>query len=170
MEQKSSKSLIITYGLLLGTVSILMSVIKYVFSSDILEKSVIESIIGILITIAFVVIPITIFKKENNSFLTLSQSLKIGLGVSAIAGVLGAIYFFIFANYVQPDFFERLMDSQMKEALKSNPSLSAEQMRQGMEMGKRFIAPMFYAMIIITSLFFGFLTSLITGLAVRKEQ
>ena len=169
MEQKTSKNLIITYGLLLGTVSILMSVIKYVFSSNVLDKSIIESIIGILITVALVVIPITIFKKENNSHLTLSQSLKIGMGVSAIAGVIGALYFFVFANYVQSDILDKLLDMQIKEAIKANPSMSAEQMQQGMEMAKKFIMPMFYTMIIITSLFFGFLTSLITGLALRKE-
>jgi hypothetical protein len=170
MEQKTSKNLIITYGLLLGTVSILISVIKYVFSSNILDKSIIESVTGILITIALVVIPITIFKKENNSQLTLSQSLKIGMGVSAIAGVIGALYFFVFANYIQPDIIDKLMDMQIKEAMKTNPSMSAEQMQQGMGMAKKFIMPMFYTMVIITSLFFGFLTSLITGLALRKEQ
>ena len=169
MEQKTSKNLIITYGLLLGTVSILISVIKYVFSSNILDKSIIESVTGILITIALVVIPITIFKKENNSQLTLSQSLKIGMGVSAIAGVIGALYFFVFANYIQPDIIDKLMDMQIKEAMKTNPSMSAEQMQQGMGMAKKFIMPMFYTMVIITSLFFGFLTSLITGLALRKE-
>ena len=168
--QKTSKNLIITYGLLLGTVSILISVIKYVFSSNILDKSIIESVTGILITIALVVIPITIFKKENNSQLTLSQSLKIGMGVSAIAGVIGALYFFVFANYIQPDIIDKLMDMQIKEAMKTNPSMSAEQMQQGMGMAKKFIMPMFYTMVIITSLFFGFLTSLITGLALRKEQ
>ena len=170
MEQKTSKNLIITYGLLLGTVSILISVIKYVFSINILDKSIIESVTGILITIALVVIPITIFKKENNSQLTLSQSLKIGMGVSAIAGVIGALYFFVFANYIQPDIIDKLMDMQIKEAMKTNPSMSAEQMQQGMGMAKKFIMPMFYTMVIITSLFFGFLTSLITGLALRKEQ
>jgi hypothetical protein len=170
MEQKTSKNLIITYGLLLGTVSILISVIKYVFSSNILDKSIIESVTGILITIALVVIPITIFKKENNSQLTLSQSLKIGMGVSAIAGVIGALYFFVFANYIQPDIIDKLMNMQIKEAMKTNPSMSAEQMQQGMGMAKKFIMPMFYTMVIITSLFFGFLTSLITGLALRKEQ
>jgi uncharacterized membrane protein (DUF106 family) len=59
---------------------------------------------------------------------------------------------------------------KIKEAMKTNPSMSAEQMQQGMGMAKKFIMPMFYTMVIITSLFFGFLTSLITGLALRKEQ
>jgi hypothetical protein len=169
MEQKSSKSLILTYGMLLGTLSILMSVIKYVFSGNILEKSVVESIIGILITIVLVVVPIVVFKKENNSNLSLSQSLKIGMGVSAIAGVIGLIYFFVFANYIETDLFEKLTELQMKEALKANPSMSAEQLQKGMDMAKNFIAPMFYTMLLISSLFFGFLTSLITGLALRKQ-
>jgi len=99
----------------------------------------------------------------------LSQSIKIGLGVSAIAGIIGAIYFFVFANYIEPNFADNLMNVQMKEAMASNPNVSEAQMQEGMEMAKGFMMPMFYTMVILSNLFFGLIISLIAGLVLRKE-
>ncbi|MBP6556782.1 MAG: DUF4199 domain-containing protein [Flavobacterium sp.] len=169
MEKNSSKSLIISYGILLGIVSILMAVLKYVLSSNYLEKNYLETVIGILITIAFIVIPIYTYRKNNNGLLSLSQSIKIGLGVAAIAGLIGAVYFFIFANYIQPEFADNLLNVQMKEAMESNPNVSSAQMEEGMQMAKKFMMPMFYAMVVISNLFFGLIISLIAGLILRKE-
>ena len=169
MEKTSSKSLILSYGFLLGLVSILMSVLKYVLSSNYLEKNFFETLAGILITVALVVLPIYYYRKNNNGLLSLSQSIKIGLGVSAIAGIIGAIYFFVFANYIEPNFADNLMNVQMKEAMASNPNVSEAQMQEGMEMAKGFMMPMFYTMVILSNLFFGLIISLIAGLVLRKE-
>lgn len=170
MEKTTTKSLIITYGLLLGVLSVLSAVVKYVISGNATDKSVLESIIGIVMTIALIVIPINIHKKNNQGFLTLSDSFKIGLGVSAIAGIIGVIYFVIFANYIQPEFAENLLNSEVKKSMESNPNLSAADMQKGMAMAKSFMMPMFYTMIIVANLFFGFLISLIAGLVLRKQQ
>ena len=169
MEKTTTKSLIITYGTLLGILSVLSAVLKYVISGNVAEKSVVETIIGIILTIVLIVVPINIHKKNNNGFLTLSDSFKIGLGVSAIAGVIGVIYFVIFANYIQPDFAENLFNSEVKKSMESNPNISAADIQKGTEMAKSFMMPMFYTMIIVANLFFGFLISLIAGLILRKQ-
>ena len=169
MEKTTAKSLIITYGLLLGILSVFVSVLKFVFSSNIMERSFLESAVGFLLIVAFIVIPIMTYKKSNGTLLSLSDAFKIGLGVSAIGGVIGAVYFFIFANYIQPDFPEKLLNMQMAEAMK-NPNVSHEDLQKGMEIAKKFMMPMAYAMIVITNMFFGFLTSLVAGLILRKQQ
>lgn len=168
MEKQSSKSLIVTYGILLGTLSVLISVIKYVFSSNFLEKNVFESVIGFLLIIILIVIPIKIFR-NSNVILKVSDAIKIGLGVTLIAGLISVVYFYVLANFIQPNLSELIMNTEMEKALKENPNMSSSDMAKGMEMGKKFVMPMLYMGIIIVNLFIGLLVSSISGLILKKE-
>lgn len=167
-QKQSIKNLIFTFGFILALLSILVSVVKYVMGRH-LENSAIDSIIGLVLLIALVVYPITLFKKQNNGFITLSQSLKIGLGVAAVAAVISVIYFVIFANYIEPEFVNDVMSAEMSRQIKANPNMSKADLEKGMEVGKGFVLPMLYGGIIVVNLFLGFITSLITGLAIKKE-
>lgn len=167
-QKQSIKNLIFTFGFILALLSILLSVVKYVMGKH-LENSAIDSIIGLVLLIALVVYPITLFKKQNNGYINLSQSLKIGLGVAAVAAVISVGYFIIFANFIEPEFVNDVMSAEMSRQMKANPTMSKADLDKGMEMGKGFVLPMLYGGIIVVNLFLGFITSLITGLAIKKE-
>ncbi|NBL64899.1 DUF4199 family protein [Flavobacterium sp. NST-5] len=170
MEKQSMKSLILNYGIMLGVISIMISVIGYITSDNYFEQNSIVQIIGTLLLIVFIVIPIRIFKKNNNGFLELGQAIKISLGVSAISAILSAVYIWVFSNYIEPDFLNMLIEYQKAEAIKANPTMSAEQLNQGIEAARNFMMPMTYVMIIAVTLFVGFLTGLITGLVLKKSR
>lgn len=167
-QKQSIKNLIILYGTVLALLTILISVLKYVFGNY-LERNVWESIFGFVLLIVLIAYPIKVFKNENNGFLNLSQSFKIGLGVAAVAGILSIAYFFVFANYIEPDFINQVLDAQMSEAIKQNPDISRDEIEKGKEMGKGFVMPMLYGGILIMNLFFGFIIALISGLVMKKE-
>ncbi|MCB0443143.1 MAG: DUF4199 domain-containing protein [Flavobacterium sp.] len=167
-QNHSIKSLILLYGTILAVVSILISVVKYTMGNH-LERNVWESILGIALMIALTVYPIMLFKKGNNGLLNLSQSIKIGLGIAAVAGIISIVYFFVFANYIEPEFAKQVMDAQMSEAVKQNPNISSADLEKGREMGQKFVMPMLYGGIIVVNLFLGFIISLIAGLAMKKE-
>lgn len=165
-QQLSSKNLILTYGLLLGVLTILISVIKYMTGNH-LERTAIDSIIGIILMIALIVIPIRIYKKQNNEKLSLSESIKIGLGISAVYAVIYVLYMFVFANYIEPGFVGELMDIEMQKLEDQN--MSSEQLDQAMGMMEGFMMPIMYVSILIMSLIIGLIISLITGLVLKKE-
>ncbi len=167
-QKQSIKNLILLYGTVLAVLTILISVFKYTFGNY-LERNAWESVLGFALLIGLIVYPIKVFKNENNGFLNLSQSFKIGLGVAAVAGILSIVYFFIFANYIEPDFVNQVMDAQISEAIKQNPSMSRDELDKGREMGKGFVMPMLYGGILIMNLFFGFIIALIAGLVMKKE-
>ena len=167
-QKQSIKSLILTYGAILAVTTILISVVKYAMGKH-LERSAWDSILGIALMIALIVYPIMQLKKENNSLLSISQSLNIGLGVAAISGVISVLYFFAFANYIEPDFAKDIMDAQISEAIKENPNLSSEDLEKGKEVGIKFVMPMMYGGIVVMNLILGFIISLIAGLAMKKE-
>ncbi|RAR51015.1 DUF4199 domain-containing protein [Flavobacterium lacus] len=167
-QKQSIKSLILLYGTILAIVTILISVVKYAMGNH-LERNVWESVLGIALMIALTVYPIMQLKKDNNGLLNLSQSIKIGLGVAAVSGIISIVYFFVFANYIEPNFAKEVMDVQMSEAIKQNPNLSSADLEKGREMGQKFVMPMLYGGIIVVNLFLGFIISLIAGLAMKKE-
>jgi Protein of unknown function (DUF4199) len=168
MEKQSSKNLIVTYGILLGTLSVLISVVKYTFSANFLEKNIFENVLGLLLIIILIVIPIRLFRNSNIT-LKVSDAMKIGLGVAVIAGLISIIYFYILANYIQPDLSDLIINTEMEKAMKENPNMSSADMAKGIEMGKKFVMPMLYMGIIIANLFIGLLVSSISGLILKKE-
>ncbi len=170
MEKQTIKSLILNYGIMLGVISVMVSVIGYVTTDNYFEQNSVIQIVGTLLLIVFIVIPIRIFKKNNNGFLELGQANKIGLGVSAISALIAVAYIWVFSTYIETDFLNMMIEVQKREALKANPNMSAEQMEQGFEAAKNFMMPMMYIMIIAMTLFIGFLTGLITGLVLRKSR
>lgn len=165
-QQHSQKNLIFTYGILLGVLTILISVIKYMTGNH-LERTFIETIIGIILMIVLIVIPIRIFKKQNNDKLSLSESIKIGLGVSAVYAVLYVVYMFVFANYLEPNFVSDLMEIETQKLEDQN--LTSEQIDQAVGMMEGFMMPIMYVSILIMSLIIGLIIALITGLALKKE-
>lgn len=167
-QKQSIKSLILLYGIILAVITILISVVKYAMGNH-LERNVWESVFGIALMIALTVYPIMLFKKGNNGFLNLSQSIKIGLGVAAVSGIISILYFFVFANFIEPEFAKQVMDAQMTEAIKQNPEISSADLEKGREIGQKFVMPMLYGGIIVVNLFLGFIISLIAGLAMKKE-
>jgi|LauGreDrversion4_2_1035121.scaffolds.fasta_scaffold298421_3 hypothetical protein len=168
MENKNTiKKLIITYGIILGLSTVFVSVIKYVFGNY-LEKSFIESMIGFTLMIVLIVYPIKFLKKENKGYLKLSEALKIGLGISVISGLISVLYIYVFANFIEAEFTNNILNMEV-DKLKSS-SMTTSDLKKSVEMMKNYMYPMMIAGIIIMNLFVGFLISLITGLALKKEQ
>ena len=55
--------------------------------------------------IAFMVLGIKKVKESNEGLLSLGEGLKTGMGIALISGIVGIIYFLLFVNFIDPDFF-----------------------------------------------------------------
>ena len=167
MEKKSLKSLILSYGLILGLLLIAVSVSKY-FLIGYLEKSIFESILGFIIIIIFIYLPINFYKKQNDGYLKLSEAIKIGLGVSLIGALIAVLYIYLFSSFIEPDFKDEIMRNEIEKMKKGSTPI--ESIKQAAEMMKNYMMPMMYFGIIIMNLILGLIISLITGLALKKEN
>lgn len=166
----NSKKIMLTYGAILGVVSVLFGVISYVMGNT-FQPHWSMQLLGFLVLILFIVLGLREFKKQNSGFLKLSQALKTGIGIAAISAVIGIIYFVIFTSVIEPDYFEQYIEFQRTTALENNTSATPEQIEQGLEMSKPFMNTGFFAGIqFIMAIFFGFIISLIAGLAMKREN
>ena len=166
-QTTSSKSIMINNGLILGLISILISVSVYAVG-DVYDQHWSISLISFLIMVAVLVMGIKKFKASNGGFLTIGGAIKIGLGIALISGIISVLYTFVFTSYIEPDFFMNM--AQVQEQKLIDAGLTDEQIEMQLEMmGKMSGTTMTSAMILIFSLFFGFIISLISG-AIMKEK
>lgn len=167
-QSPSIQKIALNYGVLLGLFTIVLQVISYALDTHI-DRPWWLTFGQLLISIAIIVLGLKAFKNENNSYLTFGQSIKTGLAISLIAGIISIIFNYIFITYIDPDFIQKTMDFTREEMAK-NPNLTEEQINMSMEMSAKFMTPwIMSAFAIIGTMFFGFIISVIAGLALRKN-
>ncbi|MFS4492167.1 DUF4199 domain-containing protein [Maribacter sp. 2308TA10-17] len=157
-----------TYGLLLGGVSVIFSLMLYSMDLHYEQGWDIRSI-GIALTIAAIVFGMIQFKKANGGYLTIVQGLKLGAGIALISGILGLIWYALLSNVIEPDFFDKSMEIAKVKVLEENPKMTDEQWNQGVEMQKKF-AWMAYPIILIINIITGLVIGLIASLFLKKQN
>ena len=164
-----TKKIALNYGLILGFVSILYHVILFAMGKH-LEGGAVVMLISIAITAVFIVLGLKKYKEANNGLLSLGQGLKTGIAIAMISVVIYIIYTMIFMYVISPESVEHGMEIA-RQKLMENPNMSEEQIEQALEMQKKFSGPAFLIPImLIMSLFIGFVISLIASLIMKKTD
>ncbi|MGB5943642.1 MAG: DUF4199 domain-containing protein [Leeuwenhoekiella sp.] len=170
MENKTNsfKNIAFTNGVLLAASSIVILVLMYVLN---LPQEWYISIISMAITIYLIATGITSLKKSQGGYISLVESLKMGMAIAAIAGVIGGLFAFIHYTFIYPEFIDTALEQSREQTLKFSPDLSDEDLEKSMEFSRMVSTPFVYATIsLIGTIFIGFIISLITGLVVKKED
>jgi heme O synthase-like polyprenyltransferase len=169
-SQTSNKNLILTYGVLLGFLSVAFAVVLYVMEMHV-EGGWFNFIISIALSVGVLVLAYNHYKKDNGGYMGLSEALKIGLGIALIAGLISVIYQFILTQYIDPDFMQKMLEVQQQKMVENNPELTQEQLDMATSMAEKFSSPLITSAItLITSLFFGFIYALIVGLIMKNPR
>ena len=169
-QKSSATQIMLNYGLILGIISVLLAVANYAFG-DIYQPHWSISVVSGAATILVIVFGLKQFKANNNGFLNLGQALKTGLGIALISGLVYVIYFYIFVNFIEADYFTNLATFQESTMIETYPNMSDEQLETSLEMAQKFSGfGMVAAIAMIMSLFFGFIVSLIAGLIMKKSE
>lgn len=172
MENQTPKltTYMLKYGGLLGGVSVIFALM--LFSLDLhygQEPAV--NYVNYLITIVGIVFGIYTFRKDNEGFLSLGEALKIGLGISLISAVIAIIYTGLLMNVIEPTFMEKASEIAKNKMIDENPEMTQEQLNIALDMMKKFQGfGVISAFILIFSLFFGLLISLVSGLILKKAR
>lgn len=168
-QEPSIKKIALNYGILLALLSIVTQVISYVLDVHI-DRPLWLTILQIAISVGVVVMGLKAYKTANEGYLTLIQALKIGVAISLIAGIIAVLFNYIFMNYIDPDYIQKAMDFSQEQMIEQNPNMSQDQIDMAMNMSAKFMTPaVMAAFAMISSLFFGFLISLVTGLIMKRN-
>ena len=122
------------------------------------------------ITAAVIVWGIKKYKEANNGLLSLGQGIKTGIAIALISSVVYIIYTLLFMNVISPESMEQGLEIA-RQKLMDNPNMSEEQIEAAIEMQKKFTGPTFLIPImLIFSLFIGFVVSLIASLIMKRTE
>ncbi len=112
-QQSSIKSTMITYGLILGGISVVFRLMLFFLDMHYQQPPAV-GIVSIVIMIGLLVYAFIQYKKENEGFLSLSEALKIGLGISLISAIIGIVYSFILTEVLDPATVQKTLDFQFE--------------------------------------------------------
>ena len=169
-QNSSLKSNIITYGIILGSISVVFQLMLFLLDMHYKNDST-AGIVALLITSGVLVYSFIVFKKNNEGYMTLSEALKIGLGVSLISAIIGIIYTQLLVNVLDPDTMQKSLELSIDNMRAQNPEIPQEALETARSIQEKMSSPLIFSGIqIIFSLFFGFIISLIGGLIVKKSR
>lgn len=161
------KNTAIKFGIIAGLVSIILSLVFY-FTN--VEYNSWSRYVSMLVTMVMIFIGVKIIADENaNKFISFGSLFKAGMYITLIFTIISIIYYFLYTNFINPDFMDGLMQSQ-KEQMAAK-GLSEEKIEMAMEMTQKFSSPVLTSIFsFITFSIMGAISSAIGAAVFKKEQ
>lgn len=155
------------FGLIASGIGIAFSLMLYFMDMTYNQSPVIQTT-QTLIPAVVAVIAILAFKKDNGGLLSLKQSIKIGIGVFLIAGIVGIIYFAFFINFLEPEFITKTALLQADAMRASMPELDESVIEMQQKNTEKFFYVSF-PFILIMNVLIGLVVGLVTGLFAKNK-
>ncbi len=157
------------FGLLLGGINLILGIMLY--AADMHYQQGWEiGVISMIIMIIVIIIAIKQFKKANGGYLSFGEGIKVGLGLTLIAAIIGISYGLLLSTVVDPEMLAKSLEFKESEMIASG-DYSSEQIKTQMAAIKMSSTPMIQAGLgIVGSLFLGFVFSLIPTLVMKKNK
>ena len=111
-------------------------VITYIFQFLNIDQNSAAKYLGYIPFIAFLLLAQKEYKDKLGGFLKFGEGFMAGFIYSVIAGVLLAIFTYIYLTFLSPQIFEQALASQ--EAKMSAQNVSPEQAEKGMEIARKY--------------------------------
>ena len=122
----------VNYGLILGAIMILISVIMYA-TGMLLEGTQWPQYLYYIIFPVIIFYAIGQFKKTNASSLSFSEALKTGMVIAVISALVYAVYGLIFNYIIDPEFMDEMM-KLAEEKIAEDPNMPVEMKEKSLEM------------------------------------
>ena len=164
------KKYISQYGALLGCISVVFGLM--LFSMDMhYQNETSTTIVSLVLTLGIIVFAQYSYRKDNEDFMSLSQGIKMGLGIGAVSGLINVAYFLVLSNVLDPEMMSKALEMGMNQFLDENPEASQDMINQVESMQEKFSGPIISSsFLIIASLLTSFVISLITGLILKRNR
>lgn len=171
MEEKVRSTTVqgIYFGLATGAGLIILSLI--LFLSDLYMNKWLSAI-GYLILISGMVYGTLEYRKNfTNGFMTYGQTFTMLFKVGLFAGLVAAIYSFVFAQFIHPGFVQEILEQSRQQMVEQNPNMTEEQLEMGLSWAAKFTSPI--AMMVLgflTYLLVSAVIGLIAAIFLKKED
>ncbi len=154
------------YGLIVGLILIIYDIIMLI--ADLSMNDYVRYI-SYTILLVFIVLAHNAYKKEGNGYMTIGQGLGTGVILTIVQGFLTSLVSMIYISFIDPSILEKLREKAI-ENIEASGSSDAE-IEQAIKMSDLFLSPIgIFIVGFISSLFVGFIISLIVSLFTKKDN
>ena len=166
-EQVTPMQIALKWGVYAGIALVIIDLVLYVLG---MKSASGGNPIQYLVYIVFIVIVVMAIKSyaETNGYMSYGQGLGAGVLTSMVAGVIVAIYSYLFMTLIAPDFLVGAMDA-VRDQWEAQ-GMSDEQIEQAEGFTKMFMTPgvmAIFALIMYTVV--GLVTSLIASAVLKRD-
>jgi hypothetical protein len=163
MEEKVTSHII--KGVILSIISIVFSVIVYVFNLYEMQSL---TYLNYAIFLGGLIYGAILYSNENKNQVTFGNVFAHGFKTTAVIIVITVFYTVIAFKFLFPDMMELMLTISRKQMLK-DPKLTDEMIEQAISMSRKYFLPFVIGFSIIGTGFLGLIGSLI-GAAVAKKK
>jgi hypothetical protein len=160
------KSVGLRYGLLVGLVT---TIISFGLNAAGMENSP-AKYLSSLVLIVGIVLAQRFYKANNAGFMSYGEGMSIGNILSLIAGLIGAVFSYIYINFIDNSMVARILEKTRSD-MEAKGNMSDEQIDQAMSWTAKFMEPGYMAiMIIVMTMIAGLITSLIVSAILKHTR
>jgi len=163
MEEQVTSHII--KGVILSIVSIVFSVIVYVFNLYEMQSL---SYLNYAIFLGGLIYGAILYSNENKNQVTFGNVFAHGFKTTSVIIVITTLYTILAFKFLFPDMLEKVLNISRKQMMK-NPKMNDEMIEQAISMTKKYFLPFAIRGTIIATGFLGLIGSLI-GAAVAKKN
>lgn len=103
---------------LMSMALIIMGLVYYLTGMTDMEtgrSGFLNTLLSYVISIGAIVMGIAAYKKENGGYLSIGQGVKQGVLIGLIAGIIMAIWTFVFFSFLEPDMLESIKENALSQ-------------------------------------------------------
>jgi hypothetical protein len=163
MEKQITSHLV--KGAILGAISILFSIIIYVFNLYTVKEL---NWVSYAIIIGGIIYGNILYANQNSNNVSFGNIFAHGFKTTAVLIVITVAYTLLALKVLFPDMIDKIIDMSRIE-MEKNPQLTDEMIEQGISMTKKFFVPFAIGGVLIGTGFMGAIASLI-GAGVAKKN
>ncbi len=157
------------FGVITGAVLILYSLILFLVG---MHTNRYLGYVGYVILLAGMIWGTLEYRnKYLGGFIAYGKACSSCFMIGLYAGLLSAVYMFIFAKFIHPVFVQELLEISREAIYNSNPNMSEEQVDQALEMSSKFMSPVMMAIwAFVGYLIASAILGLIVAIFLKKED
>jgi len=172
MEKKNTSVLYngLIWGLILGFVSIIFSVVLYMFD-QFANQSL--SLIGLALSIVILIFAYKSFRDQvRGGVLPFSTALGFGVIAFLVSSIMSGAYTVVLLEVIDPELIDKIKEAAIEKGIeRSGGRAPAEAIEEGMEMMSFMFKPLWMAIMgVFSGTFMGTIISLIMSAIFKREE
>lgn len=154
------------YGLLTGVAS---AIVSFLLNMSHSEQSPAKWLTFVII-IGGIILAQKAYRQANGEFMSYGQGLSVGMVVSAVSSVIGAVFSYLYVTLIDPEMTARILDKARAD-MEERGTMSEAQMDQAMHWTSMFVqGPALAGIALVGGILTGLIVSLITAAILKNPK